>query len=636
MKQIYTQLSTTLTSKRTSLKAGLSSIIVLLLFLSAQHAEASCSVQLPSISSSNACASISFAPYSTNSYEVEYMWAENVNGWIYARTDWSTSTDLSYCPSSSGNYRICARVVGCTYDIYESEDTYVDTDICAGINDLLPYIQENEGDFEQTDFIKVCSGTPIVLDMEGTNGSNWSFTYTRPDGTELAGGTDGVESDQISFTAIDEDVTEGIWEVNYTSPEGCTGSESFTVRVIPVPTATSTKTDETCAGDPGSITFHFADQARSKIEFSIDGGTTWPSEYKVSDAIGSFTIDELSAGTYDLMVRWGNDDCPVDLADQTIIEATVASCTASIGDLVWKDTNQNGIKEEDEIGIAGIEVKLWLDNEGDGVVDTELESTSTDGQGFYEFTALSADQYYIIQVVLDDTQNCEFTAAGQGDGTNDSAVIDTENGYTAAYFLQAGDTKTNADAGLIFNLAAVLPVDLVYFDASVINDGVKLQWLTATEENNEYFEVLRSANGRDWDVIEVVEGQGTTAQETRYQIIDKHALSGIAYYRLKQIDFDGTFSYSDIQSVKVENTTILQTNVFPTVATELVTLETNTTVESENIQIFNQSGRPISLTIAEKTANRISFTVNQLPQGMYFISIRQNNEVSTRRFFVGK
>ena len=92
-------------------------------FLFSNTANATCNVNLPSLSESNGCAQASFAPYSYTG-QVEFMWAKNNNGSITPVTGWSTSTSLTYCPSSSGYYRLCARKVGCS-TIHESPDVYV-------------------------------------------------------------------------------------------------------------------------------------------------------------------------------------------------------------------------------------------------------------------------------------------------------------------------------------------------------------------------------------------------------------------------------------------------------------------------------------------------------------------------------
>ena len=99
--------------------------LFLSLFFFTPEANATCYVNMPSLSQSNGCAEASSAPTSSYGGSVEFMWAKNNNGSITPVTGWSTSTSLTYCPSNSGYYRLCARKVGCS-TIYESYDVYVD------------------------------------------------------------------------------------------------------------------------------------------------------------------------------------------------------------------------------------------------------------------------------------------------------------------------------------------------------------------------------------------------------------------------------------------------------------------------------------------------------------------------------
>ncbi|MBX2946998.1 MAG: hypothetical protein KF725_14280 [Cyclobacteriaceae bacterium] len=130
-----------------------------------------------------------------------------------------------------------------------------------------------------------------------------------------------------------------------------------------------------------------------------------------------------------------------------------------------------------------------------------------------------------------------------------------------------GGTTGTATNGTIITSAAVtafspftlastnaenpLPVELVYFRASLTPEKlVNLQWQTASELNNDAFEVERSKDGFDFTSIARVNGAGTTPTKNDYALLDQFPLSGTSYYRLKQIDFDGTYTYSPVISIK--------------------------------------------------------------------------------------
>lgn len=94
-----------------------------------------------------------------------------------------------------------------------------------------------------------------------------------------------------------------------------------------------------------------------------------------------------------------------------------------------------------------------------------------------------------------------------------------------------------------------LPVDLVYFNVAKDGNLVRLEWQTASEENNDYFLVERSQNGVDFHSILSVDGKGNTSGLVNYEANDVQPLNGTSYYRLKQTDFNGQFAYSAIKRV---------------------------------------------------------------------------------------
>jgi hypothetical protein len=97
-----------------------------------------------------------------------------------------------------------------------------------------------------------------------------------------------------------------------------------------------------------------------------------------------------------------------------------------------------------------------------------------------------------------------------------------------------------------------LPISLLHFTAVAIEQNlVRLHWSTASEWNNQGFNVERSADGQSWETLGFVAGQGSTNTENRYQYDDRTPLNGQNYYRLKQMDHDGQFEYTDIRVVDI-------------------------------------------------------------------------------------
>ncbi|MBX9851838.1 MAG: T9SS type A sorting domain-containing protein [Cytophagaceae bacterium] len=106
------------------------------------------------------------------------------------------------------------------------------------------------------------------------------------------------------------------------------------------------------------------------------------------------------------------------------------------------------------------------------------------------------------------------------------------------------------DTVIVYKVCPPLPVELINFEAKNIRDEYALMlWSTAWEKNNSYFEVQQSSKGTDWISIGTIPGKGNSSETSQYQFEDYHPVHGINYYRLKQVDFNGEFSYSKIKAV---------------------------------------------------------------------------------------
>lgn len=108
-----------------------------------------------------------------------------------------------------------------------------------------------------------------------------------------------------------------------------------------------------------------------------------------------------------------------------------------------------------------------------------------------------------------------------------------------------------------------LPVTLLYFKVNTQGKNVQLNWATASELNNSYFKIERSHNALDWEPVGKVKGAGTSALTLTYTFTDTSPLVGASYYRLKQIDYSGDYSYSKIVSVNINETRTVDFKLYP-------------------------------------------------------------------------
>ncbi|MCS6991265.1 MAG: hypothetical protein NZL95_05325 [Chitinophagales bacterium] len=124
-----------------------------------------------------------------------------------------------------------------------------------------------------------------------------------------------------------------------------------------------------------------------------------------------------------------------------------------------------------------------------------------------------------------------------------------------------------------------LPVQLLTFDGYPKGPANYLYWVTASEFNADYFEVERSADNFNFSLIATAEALGFSQSEHRYSLVDNHPLQGLNYYRLKQVDKDGSYQYSNVVLIDRSNGAILGAHVYPNPATNFITLQLHASEE---------------------------------------------------------
>ncbi len=194
--------------------------------------------------------------------------------------------------------------------------------------------------------------------------------------------------------------------------------------------------------------------------------------------------------------------------------------------------------------------------------------------------------------------------------------------------------------GSLSNTVNPLPVVLKSFTASLASrSSVLLTWVTASELNNDYFEVQRSRDGRAFEKFAVVKGKGTTSLESTYELYDNNPLRGLNYYRLKQVDFDGKYAISQVVSMEVDaDVTGLFTEVFPNPTSEnaFVRIESSNQQDPVRLRIFDPLGKVVFSTVIESVESQ-PYEIKlpeTLPNGIYMVRIEQGLETSTTRLVV--
>ena len=167
------------------------------------------------------------------------------------------------------------------------------------------------------------------------------------------------------------------------------------------------------------------------------------------------------------------------------------------------------------------------------------------------------------------------------------------------------------------------PVELISFTGQQIGPDVQLIWKTASESNNDFFTLERSSDGEIFDVVEFIPGAGNSNKELTYRVIDRQPGSEIVWYRLKQTDFDGNFSFSPIIQVNLQDSQIGM-NLYPNPANsqpftlELIGFDPNDLI---SVSILDISGKEVFQTkLTADHSGRILEKMNpDLSSGMYVV-----------------
>lgn len=189
--------------------------------------------------------------------------------------------------------------------------------------------------------------------------------------------------------------------------------------------------------------------------------------------------------------------------------------------------------------------------------------------------------------------------------------------------------------GVNIQMVQPLPVELVSLKAYPKRIGNMINWMTASEHNNRGFEVQRATTPGDWETLGFVEGDINAVTINDYQFIDRLPLPGLNYYRLKQIDLDGRFEFSDIVVVNNMIESNIQTVVYPNPTEGNFTFSVNNpTAQKMKIQLSDHLGRMIwnSGLIREEAIWKKEFQLDQ--HGVYFMSIQIAQQLIHERIVV--
>jgi hypothetical protein len=191
----------------------------------------------------------------------------------------------------------------------------------------------------------------------------------------------------------------------------------------------------------------------------------------------------------------------------------------------------------------------------------------------------------------------------------------------------------------------VVPVELTSFTASVISGQVNLNWQTATEINNSGFEVERKAAGQEFSKVAFIAGYGTTTEAKSYSYIDNTISSGSYTYRLRQVDFDGTFEYSNEVEVDLTPSAYSLAQNYPNPFNPNTKIDFSLASDSKvTLKIFDILGQEVAAIVNGNLGagvHSFNFDASTLNSGVYVYTIDAKgvdgtNFTSTKKMILTK
>ena len=178
-----------------------------------------------------------------------------------------------------------------------------------------------------------------------------------------------------------------------------------------------------------------------------------------------------------------------------------------------------------------------------------------------------------------------------------------------------------------------LPITLSSFDATIRNKQTLLNWTTDAEIDNQYMAIERSQDGRNFKELGRIAGAGTTEVPQNYSFTDKRPVSGLNYYRLRQVDFDGTATFSKVIVVELKEAKS-DFSIRPTETADWLTVQMSSGFPQKgNLEIFDLNGRLLFQAQTDSGLSTLDINVQHFPSGQYVLRFVNGTQIETLRFF---
>ncbi|MBK9107113.1 MAG: DUF11 domain-containing protein [Saprospiraceae bacterium] len=304
-----------------------------------------------------------------------------------------------------------------------------------------------------------------------------------------------------------------------------------------------------------------------------------------------------------------------------------------VGDHVWHDYNFNGLQDGNEPPVKDVKVAAYK------IDGTMVSESTSDNEGKFILDGMVQGDYF---VKFTPAQNLGFTVAHAGADEMDSDVDNTFGyGTTKLYRILSGEVRPNIDAGVVY---AALPLQWLSFDGFFNGDFTELSWTTGVEINNDYFIVeRRHESERDFNAIEQIPAHSNGSLSLHEYAHDDYDVvkTGRYYYRIKQVDRNGLFTYSKIITILIEGDASLNVEIYPNPVNDELQLDIWIPEDSElEARVFDQNGKsvlfaPFSAFKTKGTYHELLNT-SSLVNGNYILQIKTTGGLINKKFTVSR
>ena len=221
-----------------------------------------------------------------------------------------------------------------------------------------------------------------------------------------------------------------------------------------------------------------------------------------------------------------------------------------------------------------------------------------------------------------------------GQGASDQIRIGTTHVFNGNDPDITGPMYADQTTGGGFAPMSILPVTFVNFYIAKDKDQVKIYWSTATESNNNHFELERSYDGSNWNVIAIVLSAGNSTGVTNYSYIDRTVNGSNVYYRIKQVDNDGKATYTAIKSIKNSSDNTAP-QIFASTNNNVI-INFDAVQKNVVVKVWNMNGQVLKQQTYTNSAY-ITVKLNNNVPGIYVVQVTdQNNNTQSKKIFLNQ